>query len=122
MSASDNEFEQYLNELNDILVETFPTDCLDNLYLPRSIHEVMYSWVAIQPCLKYIPCLYRDNSITQPIYYIHLSPSDSILIPQQPCNCSLNILRLAIPLVNPFGLHVMSVLSYSGERFPLYPD
>ena len=68
MSASDNDFEQYLNELNDILVETSPTDCLDNLYLPRSIHEVMYSWVAIQPCLKYISCLYRDNSITQPIY------------------------------------------------------
>ena len=42
MSASDNEFEQYLNELNDILVETFPTDCLDNLYLPRSIHEVVW--------------------------------------------------------------------------------
>ena len=37
----------------------------------------MDSWVAIHPRLNYIQCLYRDNSITQPIYYIHLSPSDT---------------------------------------------
>ena len=33
MSASDDEFEQYWNELSD-LVETFPMDCLDYLNLP----------------------------------------------------------------------------------------
>ena len=27
LSASDSEFEQYSHELNDILVETYPTDC-----------------------------------------------------------------------------------------------
>ena len=58
-------------------------DFLDYLILSRSIHEVyrlavMDSWVAIQPRLKYIPCLYQGNAITQPIFCIHLSPSDSI--------------------------------------------
>ena len=39
MSGSDDEFELYLNELNDLL-ETFPMDCLDHLNFPRFIHGV----------------------------------------------------------------------------------
>ena len=39
MSGSDDEFEQYLNELNDLL-ETFPMDWFDYLNFPRSIHGV----------------------------------------------------------------------------------
>ena len=47
MSGSDDEFGQYWNALND-LIESFPMDswishgCLDYLYLPRSIHGVIW--------------------------------------------------------------------------------
>ena len=40
MSGSDDEFGQYWNKLND-LIESFPMDCLDYLYLQRSIHAVI---------------------------------------------------------------------------------
>ena len=103
MSASDNEFEQYLNELNDILIETFPTDCLDNLYLPGSIHEVVwlpciYGW---RSSLVLSPFPISTETIPSPSPYItFICP---LLIPSSflnshVCNCSLNVLRLAIPL------------------------
>ena len=61
MSAPDDEFEQYLNELNDI-VKIPPVDIPD--YLDPSINEVitvMDSRVTIQPRLKCIRCLQWRN-------------------------------------------------------------
>ena len=83
MSASDNEFEQYLNELNDILVETFRMGCLDNLNLPRSIHEVVWlscihewrSSLALSTFPVSTETIPSPTSPNLPIYYIHLSPS-----------------------------------------------
>ena len=83
MGTSDDEFEHYLKELNDIVDFSHGLSRLNYLSLPRSIHEVyrfavMDSWVAFQSRLKYILGLYRGNVITQPIFCIHLSPSDLI--------------------------------------------
>ena len=41
MSGSDDEFEQYLNELRDLLdIETLPMDCFDYSNFSRSIHGI----------------------------------------------------------------------------------
>ena len=65
------------NIWNDLL-KTFPMDCLDYLKFPRSIHGVKLavtdSWMANQPRIKYIHCLYQDKSITQPIYSHSFAP------------------------------------------------
>ena len=104
MSSSDNEFEQYLNELNDILVENFPTDCLDNLYLPRSIHEIMYSWVAISLVLSTFPV--STETIPSPIPYItFICPH---LIPSSFLNSHVTVVSTFYGLRYryPFGLHI----------------
>ena len=77
MSASDDEFEQYLNELNDI-VETPPVDYPD--YLDPSINEVSWlPWIHEWPSSLVLSAF--DYCLTQfhhPACYILLPPPDSI--------------------------------------------
>ena len=70
-SGSDDEFEQYFNELNDPL-KTFPMDYLDYLNFPRSVTD---SWMANQPRIKYIHCPTKTSSSLSPYIHIHLTSS-----------------------------------------------
>ena len=89
----------WTNWTNRERTETFPMDCLDYLNIPRSIHgaelTVTDSWTAIQPRLKYIHCLYRDKSITQP-YITFIWPL--FMTNSQPLSCSPGVFRLSTPL------------------------
>ena len=116
--GADNEFEQYLNELNDLLVETFPTDCLDNLYLPRSIHEVVWlscihGWRS-SLVLSTLPV--STETIPSPSPYItFICP---LLIPSSFLNSHVTVVSTFYGVRYPFGLHICLSFHILANAFP----
>ena len=88
MNASDDEFEQHLNELNDI-VGTLVLWITPPDYLDPSINEV--SWLS---CMDSRVTIQPRQKCIHPAYYILFPPPDSIL------NHHLS------PNSHHFGLHI----------------
>ena len=121
MSGSDDEFEQYLNELNDLL-ETFPMDCLTSITLIFLDSSTELSWLsrisrmANQPRIKYILLsLPRQVHHSAHIFtFIWPLLHDSILSSTSSI-CSPDVFRLSTPWSH------TSTESYSSVTLPSVP-